>query len=358
MWPAAALCGGFEPPAMRELRGAPLPLRVSVATVAQAWAQARLDEVDSDRIGVVVAGNNLTGSYVQDQYARFLNHSRIPAMLALHMYDTDHVGTLSEIFGVTGEGCTVGGASASGNVAIVTGARLVETGAVDACLVVGAMTELGPMEWSAFASLGAVAGSRRADPASAACRPFDRAREGFAPGQGSACLVLERAETARRRGIAALAGLAGYAIVLDGNRLANPNPHGQMRAMRAALASAGIGPEQVDYINAHATASELGDEVETRALVEVFGGRPWINSTKGLIGHCLSAAGVVEAVATVLQIRGGFVHPNALLTDPVDPGARFAGAEAAPACLRVAVSNSFGFGGFNTSVVLVSADQP
>ena len=126
--------------------------------------------------------------------------------------------------------------------------------------------------------------------------------------------------------------------------------------MAGALAMAGIGAERVDYVNAHATGTPAGDDAEVQALAAVLGagaGRPWVNATKALIGHCLSAAGVVEAVAAVVQMRAGFVHPNPALRDPVTAGLRFGGAdEPPPAVGEYALSNSFGFGGFNSAVVL------
>jgi malonyl-ACP decarboxylase len=124
--------------------------------------------------------------------------------------------------------------------------------------------------------------------------------------------------------------------------------------MAEALRRAGLAPGQVDYVNTHGTASRLGDETEVAALRAVFGdgdGGPWVNSTKGLVGHCLCAAGVVEAVAALLQLRDGFVHPNANLECPIDDSCRFAGPAPEPEELGVVMSNAFGFGGFNSSVV-------
>ena len=126
----------------------------------------------------------------------------------------------------------------------------------------------------------------------------------------------------------------------------------------AALERAGITPEAVDYVNAHGTAAPLGDAAECRALGQVFESRktrPWINSTKSLVGHCLGAAGVLEAVATILQMKGGFVHPNPHLESPMDTRMRFVGPRAERTRIRAALSNSFGFGGFNSSLVLTEA---
>ena len=126
------------------------------------------------------------------------------------------------------------------------------------------------------------------------------------------------------------------------------------RAMAKALDEAGVPADRVDYMNAHATATPAGDDTEAKAVLRLFGhGRPWVNATKGLIGHCLSAAGVIEAVATVVQMRHGFVHPNPGLETPIDNALRLVGSEAVNTDVHCALSNSFGFGGFNSSLVLL-----
>jgi len=351
--------------ALRAAARAPLPVQAAVTVALQAWEAAGLhaEPVPADRTGVVVGGHNLGGAYADAVRPRYrASPAYLPGRYALRYLDTDHVGTVSQVLGITGEGCTVGGASASGNAAIVHGCRLVACGEVDACLVIGALTELSAMERQAFVNLGALAGAGAnggrhsdAEPATL-CRPFDEDRAGFVPGQAAACLVLESAESARRRGARALATVAGYALRLDGNSLADPDPAGEARVMAEALRRAGLGPGEVDYVNTHGTGSRLGDEAEVAALRKVFGsdlGRPWLNSTKGLVGHGLCAAGVVEAVAALVQLRDGFVHPNANLARPIDGECRFAGGRAEPAELTVAMSNGFGFGGFNSSVVFV-----
>jgi malonyl-ACP decarboxylase len=249
----------------------------------------------------------------------------------------------------------VGGASASGNLGLIQASRLIETGAADACVVVGALSDLAPLERQAFFNLGAMAGRAFADAPAAACRPFDHAHEGFVPGQAAACVILEAAHSAVARGVRALAHLVGYACKLDGNSHADPSEDGEVRVMTEAIARAGLAPTDIGYVNAHGTSSPLGDHTEVRALRRVFEAarvRPVINSTKGWVGHCLSAAGVVEAIAVIAQLAGDFVHPSANLERPIDAACRFAGAAAEPARLAFALSNAFGFGGINTSVVI------
>ncbi|MGE7437085.1 beta-ketoacyl synthase N-terminal-like domain-containing protein [Kitasatospora sp. NPDC001175] len=352
------LVPGRHARAVRTAARAPMGVRTALLTALAAWQQAGLetDGPPPERIGLVVAGHNLTAGYAESLYPRLRRgRSHVPARAALHLLDSDHLGVLSEVLGITGEGCTVGGASASGNVGIITAARLLALDAVDACLVVGACAELSELERQALFNLGAMADGRaREDPAEV-CRPFDAERTGFVLGQGCGALVLESTESVRRRGARPLARLAGYGIGLDGNSQADPDRHGESAVMTAALRTAGLEPEQVGYVNAHGTASELGDRTEAEALRAVFGERPdgpWINATKALTGHTLHAAGVIEAVATVLQMRAGFVHPNVNLYRPVDAGLRFAGRSAQHAAIRYALSNGFGFGGIETSILL------
>jgi len=331
----------------------PLPVQAAVATALEAWDQAGLHRATApaERLGLVVAGSNLNGRYLEELNPKLARSpAHVPASLALHSLDTDHVGTLSELLGIRGEGCTMGGASASGNLAIVHGTRLVGSGEVDACLVVGAMTDLSALEEHGLRNLGAMA-----EPPAGA--PFDEAHRGFVYGRGAACLVLESERSARARGATVLAALQGYGVALDGNRLADPSEAGEVGVMAAAIRRGGLEAGAVTYVNAHGTASRLGDEVEARAIRRVFTAsprQPWVNATKGLTGHCLCAAGVIEAVATIVQMRDGFLHPNPGLERPIDDRCRFVGPAAQPARIDYALSNGFGFGGFSTSILLAN----
>lgn len=339
-------------------RRVPFSAQLSILTALEAWIHAfGPDEAASSELAsLIVAGNNISPGYpyrMREKFTQALD--LIPASYSLHFLDTDHVGILSEVLGVKGEGCTVGGASASGNMGILQAWRQVRHGIANTCLVVGAMTDLSPMELQAFRNAGALGGARfKAEPEQA-CRPFDRDREGFIYGQGSACLILESAGSAKARGAKILGCVAGVATCLDANRLSHPSVEGEARAMRLALEQAGLPPEAVDYVNAHATSSIVGDEVEAKALKEVFGAHissVGINATKGLTGHCLHAAGVVEAAAMLIQMNHQFLHPNLNLKHPVDAACGFVGSTAQRADIEVGMSNAFGFGGINTSLVI------
>jgi len=347
--------------ALRTARRSPLPVQAALVAAAQAWHDAQLSQrpVPSDRIGLVVGGHNLTTAAASTASGR--GPAYVPPRFALQAQDTDHIGTLSQALGITGEGCTVGASSASGNLALIHAARLIGFDAVDVCLAVGAMTQLGSLERGALANLGVLADidtDLSTDLVEAApiggCRPFDKGRSGLVPGEAAACVVLESELSALRRGVPISVELSGFKLALDGNSLSNPSIDGEVRAIAGALARSRLEPREIGYVNAHGTGTPAGDDAELAALESVFGDAvavPWVNSTKALIGHTLSAAGAVEAVATVVQMKGGFVHGNPVLDHPVSDRHRFVGAEAQAAEIAHALSNSFGFGGFNTSVL-------
>lgn len=259
-------------------------------------------------------------------------------------------------FGITGPCRTVTLACASGTAAIAEGYRAVSRGEVDVALA-GAAEYLYDDFGSIFRTYditGAL--SHGIEPAHRANRPFDRERSGFLFSEGGAAIVvLERASSARSRGVTPLARISGAAETFDGHNLIAMDPSGAQlqRMLTAALAEAGLGPADVDYVNAHGTGTVMNDEIELAALARTFGERTLINSTKGLIGHTIGASGAIEAVVTALSVRDGAVHPCNNLDDPI---ARLNfPLEATHAPIRVALSQSFAFGGHNACLVLEQA---
>jgi malonyl-ACP decarboxylase len=331
-------------------------LQTSVLATLEAWQDALLHEkpILPERIGLIVAGSNLSQNLQYGLHSKFLDGPEyLTPTYALQFLDTNQVGVLSEIFKIQGEGFTVGGASASGNIGIIKGYQLVKSNLADVCVVAGPLTDLSPMELQGFLNIGAMGGHRFGSQPEKACRPFDQEHEGFIYGQASGCLILESEESAVKRQAKGLVEILGGAIVLDGNRLSNPNQTGEAKAMEKALNQAELGPDTIEYINAHGSSSPLGDETELKAIRQVFQHHVadiWINSTKSLTGHCLYSAGIVEAIATAVQIRKKFVHPNLNLENPLEPEFRFSGATAVGVDIQFALSNSFGFGGINTSI--------
>lgn len=338
----------------RVLRRAPSPVLVSASAAIGAWQHAGLFDASPhapEDVALVVAGSNLNQRGTWDLATTYASRLEfVPPSHGLHFMDTDHLAVISELLQVRGEGVTIGAASASGTAGLLHGYRLIAEGRAAACLVVGAMTDLSPLEWHSLLNMGAMSPDGE-------CRPFDRDRRGFVYGHNSACLILEREDDARARGREALAVIRGGAQCLDANRSSDPRRDGEVRVMQRALADAGVEVADIDYVNTHGTGSVVGDAVEAEALAEVFGDRlreVWLNATKALTGHGLTAAGVVEAAAVVLQLAGGFLHGNPTLVHPISEG-RWVPAAGSQARCRLALSNSFGFGGMNTAVVIERA---
>ena len=262
------------------------------------------------------------------------------------MLPAAHAETLSHRLRLGGPRHTVVTACSSGAVALAEAAELIADGVVDVALAGGvdAITRLCFMGFNALKLL---------DPEP--CRPFDRDRRGMSIGEGAAFVVLESAERARARGVHAYAELAGHGMTTDAYHVTAPQPEGEgmARAMRAALAAGGVAPADVGYANAHGTATAQNDRIEARALAQVFGaGGLLVSSTKSMIGHTMAAAGSLEAVATILALVQETIPPTAGLNTP-DPEIEF---DCVPRVAREsavahAISNSFGFGGQNITLL-------
>ncbi|AIQ12925.1 hypothetical protein PDUR_14130 [Paenibacillus durus] len=332
-------------------------MKTTIIAAMEAWRMAELQqkEMEPGRIGIIVAGSNLTTAVLYDNVDKFRHSPEYTSPnLILQQMDTNYVGVLSEIFGIRGEGFTVGGASASGNMAIIQAERLIRHGYIDACLVAGPMADLTPMELYGYFNMGALGGRSFTENPVAASRPFDPSHEGFIYGQASGCLLLESREHAEKRGVAVWAEIAGTASQLDGNRSSDPSTDGEAQVMERCILQARKSIGEIQYINTHGTSTPLGDRTELAAIRQVFQEETsmiWLNSTKCLTGHCLYSAGIVEAIATVQQMVHGFLHPNINLEQPIDERFRFTGKTAEQYQVEAALSNSFGFGGVNSSIL-------
>ena len=261
--------------------------------------------------------------------------------------------------GLTGPAVSMSAACASGNYALALARRWLQMGWVDICLAGACDLAITPMTLAGFGNLRAL--SRRNDDPQAASRPFDKDRDGFVMGEGGAMFVLERIDRARRRGADIYAEVAGCGASSDAYHMVIPSPHPEpaIAAMRQALADARLDPSDVDYVNAHATSTPVGDQAEAKVLEAVFGNHTShmpVSSTKSMTGHLLAAAAAVEALACIIALKRQTVPPTINLHHP-DPECRLRHvpnqAEAHP--VRVTASNSFGFGGSNTCLILRAA---
>ncbi|MEU6994908.1 beta-ketoacyl-ACP synthase II [Streptomyces sp. NPDC046465] len=265
-------------------------------------------------------------------------------------------GEISMRLGTQGPSRAQSTACASGADAVGAGMRMISSGEADVVLVGGADACVTPVDLAGSGNARAL--SRRNDEPTAACRPFDARRDGFVMSEGAAVLVLEAAEVADRRGATPLAELTGYGASSDAHHWTAPHPEGRgaRLAVEAALRDAGISGADVDYVNAHGTGTQLNDATEAAVLRKVLGERVTripVSSTKSMTGHMIGAAGAVELVASILALRTGDVPPTVNCDEPIDPDINFVAHRAQHhEGLRIALSNSFGFGGHNAVLVV------
>ena len=354
---------GFDPTRWIEHRQARRMDRFSqlaVAAARQAEADAGLEIAkESDRVGASVATSmgglqafqNCSDTLIErgpDRVNPFSIPLIIPNMGAAWI--SMELGT----HGPLGSQCT---ACAASQMAIGEGLDAIRLGRAEVMLCGGSDAAITSIGIAGFDALRAL--SRRNDDPGTASRPFDADRDGFVMGEAGAVLVLEELEHASRRGATIYAELVGYGISSDAQHITEPDPTGEhpARAMRMAFADAGIGPDEIDYVNAHGTSTPLGDASETRVIKLALGKdtakRTPVSSTKGATGHCLGAAGALEAIFCTLAIRDGVLPPTINYETP-DPECDldYIPNEPREADVRVAVSNSFGFGGHNACIVL------
>jgi malonyl-ACP decarboxylase len=335
------------------LRTASWSAQVALATLHEAWHDAALELVAPERIGLVVGGSNVQQRELvlaQDTYRQRTTFLR--PTYGMSFLDTDICGLCTEVFGIRGFARTVGGASASGQVAVIEALEAVASGRVDVCIAIGALMDLSYWECQGLRSLGAMGSDRYADHPGLACRPFDQERDGFIFGENCGALVIERVSSCERRQRTPYARASGWAVSMDAHRNPNPSVEGEVGAIKAAMKQAALAPADVDYINPHGTGSGIGDTTELESLRRCELGHAWINASKSVMGHGLSAAGAVELIAVMLQMKAGRLHPTNNLVTPIETG--FNWVRAAPVTHRIdnAINLSMGFGGINTALCL------
>jgi len=262
---------------------------------------------------------------------------------------------LSTIYKIKGINMTISAACASGSHSIGLGFLLIKQGLQD-IVICGGAQETNKYSMASFDGLG-VFSIRENEPAKAS-RPFDTQRDGLVPGGGAATIVLEDYESAVKRGANILAELVGYGFSSNGEHISTPNVEGPMRAMEMALQQAGMKAEEIQYINAHATSTPIGDANEARAIDHVFGGNPFVSSTKSMTGHECWMAGTSEVVYSMLMMQNGFVAPNINLEE-IDPAAKNLNLvkNTLNQNFDVFLSNSFGFGGTNSALIIKKLKQ-
>jgi 3-oxoacyl-[acyl-carrier-protein] synthase II len=363
----AACVNDFDPSAVLDVKEARRLSRFqqfALVAAQEALADARISDVDpaeAERIGVIV-GSGIGGLGLMEEQARVLMErgpSRVSPFLVPGMIIDVAAGLISIRHGFKGINYAPVSACATGNHAIGEAFEAIRRGSADVVVAGGFDAGVTPLGVAGFAAARAL--STRNDDPTGASRPFDARRDGFVVGEGGAILVLEEWDHAVARGATIRAEVLGYGATADAYHVTAPAPdgNGARRAMRMALDQAAVALSEVGYINAHGTSTPLGDAAETGAIREVFGtSTPPVSSTKSMTGHLLGGAAAIEAVACVRALETGILPPTINYTDP-DPACDL---DYVPNVARltnpaVTLSNSFGFGGHNASIVLGRADR-
>src|SRR5437870_6210531 len=322
-----------------------------------------LEKVNRDRFGVIVSSGIGGLKTLEDQFSALMNKGpqRVSAFTIPMLISNMASGVISMEFGLRGPNMCIVTACATSNNSIGESWRMIKFGDADIFVAGGseaAIVELGLAGFSAMKAL-----STRNDEPERASRPFDRDRDGFVISEGAGVVVVEELEHAKARGAKIYCELTGYGLSADAYHMTAPPPNaeGAARAMQLALEHARISPDAVDYINAHATSTDIGDVSETRAIKHVFGEHAYkvpISSTKSMTGHLLGGAGAVEMAACALAIRAGVIPPTINLENPGEEcDLDYTPNVAREKKVRVALNNSFGFGGHNASLVAAAFEK-
>lgn len=314
------------------------------------------NDSDPERVGVIIgSGIGGLGTW-EDQHNILLEKGpkRISPFFIPMMIGNMASGHLSILLGAKGPNLASVSACASGSHAIGDAVRWIQNGEADVMICGGAEATIRPTGVAGFCAMRAM--STRNDDPEKASRPFDSGRDGFVMGEGAGVLVLESLEHAQKRGANIIAEVLGYGLSADAHHMTDPDPDGPARCMKMAMRTAGIRPEDVDYINAHGTSTGVGDISETKAIKMALGDHAYkvaVSSTKSMTGHLLGAAGGVEAVICALALRNQKIPPTINLDEP-DPQCDldYVPNVARSADLNIVMSNSFGFGGHNASIIL------
>lgn len=357
----AACVKNFDPGTVmdrKEVRRIDTFIQYGLAAGVEAIRDAGLPEhpADADRYGVSI-GSGIGGiNTIEETHSTLLKSGprRVSPFFVPASVINMISGNLSIRFGYRGPNLAVVTACTTGTHNIGLGARLIQYGEADVMVVGGAEQATSPITVAAFGSMKAL--STRNDEPTRASRPWDRDRDGFLLGDGAGVIVLEEYERAKARGAKIYCEIVGFGMSGDAYHITSPaeNGAGAVASMRNALKDAGLAPSDIDYINAHGTSTPLGDVAETQAIKQVFGAdtRVAVNSSKSMVGHLLGAAGAVEAIFTILSIRDQRLHPTINLENPGEGcDLDYVPNAARQARVRAALSNSFGFGGTNGTLI-------
>jgi 3-oxoacyl-[acyl-carrier-protein] synthase II len=346
----------------KEVRKMDLFIQFAIAASQMAMDDSGLQVTDANRVRIgVVVGTGMGGLPSLEESWKTLQErgpGRISAFFIPSIITNLGSGQISMRYGLKGPNSCVCTACATGNHALGDSFRIIQRGEADVMFAGGSEAVITPLTIAGFAAMRAL--STRNDEPTRASRPFDKNRDGFVMGEGCGLMVLENLEHAKARGAKIYAEMTGYGMSADAYHITMPALDGAVRSMRLALEDAQASPADFDYVNAHGTSTPAGDINETNALKEVFGDHARnlaINSTKSMTGHLLGAAGGIESVVTVLTVTKGMIHPTINYETP-DPECDldYVPNTARTTPVRTALTNSFGFGGTNASLIFKRYD--
>ncbi|MFK3979244.1 beta-ketoacyl-[acyl-carrier-protein] synthase family protein [Micromonospora sp. NPDC050397] len=332
--------------------------QAALVAAQQAWADAGAPEVDPIRLAVVVGTGigGITTLLDQDDLLEEKGPSRISPLTVPMLMPNGPAAWVSLEFGARAGVYTPVSACASGAEALALAARLIRSGEADVVIAGGAEAAIAPLTIAGFAQARTL--SKRNDDPERASRPFDVDRDGFVLGEGAGVMILERADFASARGARVIGRLAGFGVTSDAHHITGPDPAGagQIRAIRTAVADAGLEPSDVRHVNCHATSTVVGDVGEAAAIAQALGEDVVLTAPKSSLGHLVGAAGAVEGIVTLLSVVNGVIPPT-LNLDRQAPEVKLDVVTGAPReqRLEAAVCNSFGFGGQNVSLLFTSA---
>ncbi|HET8737737.1 MAG TPA: beta-ketoacyl-[acyl-carrier-protein] synthase family protein [Pricia sp.] len=325
-----------------------------MATI-EALQNARMDQeyLDAHEVGILYGNDSTAKSTVEsvDTMREKGDTTLIGSGAIFKAMNSTVTMNLSTIFKLRGINLTVSAACASGSHSIGLAYHLIKSGLQD-CIIAGGAQEINPLAMGSFDGLGVFA--TNTEHPEKASRPFDRERNGLVPSGGGATLIVESLESATNRGAPILAEIAGYGFSSNGDHISTPNVEGPSRAMKRALDDAGLSSSAIEYVNAHATSTPIGDANEAKAIYEVFGTfNPYVSSTKSMTGHECWMAGASEIIYSILMMQNGFIAPNINLDNPdEDSGKLNLVNKTLNKKIDVFLSNSFGFGGTNSALII------
>jgi len=325
-----------------------------MATI-EALENAKIDQdyLNANEVGIIYGNDSTARSVIEsiDIMREKKDTTLVGSGAIFKAMNSTVTMNLSTIFKLRGVNFTISAACASGSHSIGTAYNLIKSGMQD-CIIAGGAQEINQLAMGSFDGLGVFATHENSP--EEASRPFDKDRNGLVPSGGGASLVLESYESAVKRGAPILGELIGYGFSSNGDHISTPNAEGPARAMKRALEQANINTKDIDYVNAHATSTPVGDANEAQAILDVFGAhKPYVSSTKSMTGHECWMAGASEVIYAMLMMQNSFIAPNINLENPDEVSAKLNIArETINKKIDVFLSNSFGFGGTNSALII------